>query len=67
MNDSTPSRGDDLIVEPFNWGDEYMAEMPMAIEEFITILEIDLLWEFEAMMGHPLLLNPFWTARILLA
>ena len=44
-----------------------MAEMPMAIEAFMAILEIDLLWDFEAMMGFPLLPNPFWTACILLS
>ena len=38
MTDSMPLRGDDPIVEPFNWGDQYMAEMPMAIEAFISIL-----------------------------
>ena len=66
MNDSTPSRGGESIEKPFNWGDQYMAETPTAIEAFIAILEIDLLWEFEAMMGRPLLPNPFWTAHILL-
>ena len=59
MNDSTPSRGSDPIPEPFNWGDQYMAETPTTIEAFIAILEIDLLWEFEAMMGRPLFPNPF--------
>ena len=67
MNDSMPSRGDDPVSEPFNWGDQYVAKMPTAIEAFIAILEIDLLREFEALVGRPLLPNPFWTAHILLA
>ena len=44
-----------------------MEEMPTAIEAFIAILEIDLLQEYEALMGWPFLSNPFWTTRIFLA
>ena len=44
-----------------------MAETPTAIEAFIAILEIDLLREFETLMGRPFLSNPFWTTLILLA
>ena len=44
-----------------------MSEMPTAVEEFIAIMEIDLLREFEMIMGCPLIPNPFCSARILLA
>ena len=44
-----------------------MAETPTAVEAFIAIMDIDLLQEFEALMGCPLLPNPFWTACIFLA
>ena len=50
-----------LDAAPFSWGDQYMVETPTAIEAFIAILEIDLLREYEALMGRPLLSNPFWT------
>ena len=51
MHDSTPSRSDYPVSYPFSWGNQYMAEMPTVIEDFISILEIDLLQEFEDMMG----------------
>ena len=44
-----------------------MAETPTAIEAFIAIKEIHILREFEDLMGRPLMINPFWTVRILLA
>ena len=54
-------------VVPFNWGDQYMSEMPTTVEAFIAIMEIDLLREFESLMGFPLIPSPFWSACILLA
>ena len=62
-----PSIGEDPVPEPFSWGDQYMEETPNTIEAFIAILEIDLLREFETLMGTPLLSNLFLTACILLA
>ena len=56
-----------LDASPFNWGDQYMAETPILIEVFIVIMEIDLLQEFEILMGFPLIPNPFWSVHILLA
>ena len=52
---------------PFNWGDQYLSETPPAIDAYIVIMEIDLLREFESIMGCPLIPNPFWSARILLS
>ena len=57
--DSTPHDRGIPTAAPFNWGDQYMAETPTAIEAFIAIMEIDLLRDFEALMGCPLLSNPF--------
>ena len=54
-------------VDPFNWGDQYMSETTMAVKAFIAIMEIDLLREFETLMGCPLIPNPFWSACILLS
>ena len=39
----------------------------MEVDAYIAIMEIDLLREFEAIMGCPLVPKPFWYARILLA
>ena len=44
-----------------------MAKTSTTIEAYIAIKEIDLLREYEALMDHPLNINPFWTTRILLA
>ena len=41
--------------------------MPMMVEAFIAIMEIDLLQEFEMLMGCPLIPNSFWSVHILLA
>ena len=56
-----------LDAAPFSWGDQYMAKTPIAIEGFIVIMDIDLLQELEMLMGCPLIPNPFWLERILLA
>ena len=66
-NESFPLGKGFSSTVPFNWGNHYLVEMPTAIEAFIAIMEINLLREFETMMGFPLLPNPFWTACILLA
>ena len=52
---------------PFNWGDQYLFETPTTVDAFIAIMEIDLLNEFEAIMGCPLVPNPYWYGCILLA
>ena len=52
---------------PFNWGDQYLSETHPAVDACIAIMEIDLLREFETIMGCPLVPNPFWSTRILLA
>ena len=44
----------------FNWGDQYMAETPMAIKAYIAMKELDLLREYETLLGWPLALNPFY-------
>ena len=44
-----------------------MSEIPTMVEAFIAIMEIDLLREFEMLMGCPLIPISFWSARILLA
>ena len=61
-----PQEGGMLDAAPFNSGDQYMAETPTIVEAFIAIREIDLLREFETIMGCPLIPSPFWSARILL-
>ena len=43
----------------FNWGDQYMAETAMAIKAYIAMKELDLLREYETLMGRPLVINPF--------
>ena len=37
-----------------------MAETPAGVEAYIAIKELDLLMEYETLMGWPLTLNPFW-------
>ena len=54
-------------ADPFNWGDQYMSETPTAVEVFIAIMEIDLLREFEMLMGYPLIPNIFCSTHILLS
>ena len=44
-----------------------MAETPAAVEAYIAMKELDLLMEYETLMGRPLVINPFWTVQILLA
>ena len=44
-----------------------MAETPAGVEAYIAIKELDLLMEYETLMGWPLTLNPFWIVWILLA
>ena len=44
---------------PFNWGDQYLSETPSTVDAYIAIMEIDLLREFETIMGCPLVPNPF--------
>ena len=44
-----------------------MFEMPMMVEAFIAIMDIDLIREFETLMGFALIPNPFCSLRIILA
>ena len=51
----------------FNWGDQYMEDIPTTVESHIAMKELELLREYETHQGHPLVINSFWTVRILLA
>ena len=62
-----PQEGGVPDATPFNWGDRYMAETPTTVEAFIAIREIDLLHEFETIMGCTLIPSLFWSVQILLA
>ena len=44
-----------------------MAETPVAVEAHIAMKKLELLYEYETHQVHPLVINPFWTVRILLA
>ena len=52
---------------PFNWGDKYLSKTPTTVDSYIAIMEIDLLREFETIMGCHLVPNPFWSTRISLS
>ena len=54
-----PSIEEDSTPRSFNWGDRYIAETPTTIDAFIAIKELDLLREYETLMGRPLTINPF--------
>ena len=51
----------------FNWGAQYMAEIPARVEATISIKKVELVHEYETHQVRPILASPFWTRCILLA
>ena len=64
---NAPPTDDNSVPLMFNWGVQYMVETLIVVEAHIATKEIELLWESEIHQGRPLVANPFWTVRILLA